>query len=85
MSLPDKTEEKWKKLLDEGPLKAPHFADTAVCAKLLANQERFNRNEGTNRKSRRSIKEKYKKISESQWFKDAYYGKSISETMEIED
>ena len=85
MSLPDKTEEKWKKLLDEGPLKAPPSVDTAVCAKLLANQERFNRNEETNRKSRRSIKERYKKISESKWFKEAYEGKSIGEIMEIEE
>lgn len=85
MTLPDKTEEKWKKLLVEGPLKAPPSVDTEMCAKLLANQERFNRNEGTNRKSRRSIKERYKKISDSIWFKEAYEGKSIGEIMEIED
>lgn len=41
MSLPDETEQKWKKLLDDGPLKAPPFVDTAICAKLLANQERY--------------------------------------------
>lgn len=79
MSLPGETEKKWKKLLDEGPLKAPPFVDTAMCAKLLANQEH------ATRKNKRSIKGRYKKISESQLFKDAYEGKSIGETMTIED
>ena len=60
MSLPDETEKKWKKLLDEGPLKAPPFVDTALCAKLLANQEH------ATRKSNRSIKKRYKKITDSQ-------------------
>lgn len=79
MSLPDETEKKWKKLLDEGPLKAPPSVDTAMCAKLLANQEH------ATRKNRRSIKARYKKISDSQWFKDAYEGKSIGETMAVEE
>lgn len=79
MSLPDEIENKWKKLLDEGPLKAPLGVDTAMCAKLLANQEH------AARKNKRSIKERYRKISESQWFKDAYEGKSIGETMAVED
>jgi len=79
MSLPDETEKKWKKLLDEGPLKAPPCVDTDMCAKLLANQEH------ATRKNKRPIKERYKKISESQWFKDAYEGKSVGETMTIED
>lgn len=79
MSLPDETEKKWKKLLDEGPLKAPPCVDTATCAQLLANQEH------ATRKNKRSIKDRYRKISESQWFKDAYDGKSIGETMAVEE
>ena len=61
MSLPDETEQKWKKLLDDGPLKAPRFVDTAICAKLLANQEHATRT------NKRSIKKRCKKISDSQW------------------
>lgn len=61
MSLPDETEKKWKKLLDEGPLKAPPFVDTAICAKLLANQEHATRT------NKRAIKKRCKKISDSQW------------------
>lgn len=41
MSLPDEIENKWKKRLDEGPLKAPLSVDPDMCAKLLANQEKF--------------------------------------------
>ena len=61
MTLPVETEKKWKKLLDEGPLKAPPFVDTAICAKLLANQEH------ATRENKRAIKKKCKKISDSQW------------------
>ena len=34
---------------------------------------------------KRSIKERYKKIAESQWYKDAFEGKSIGEVIEIEE
>lgn len=61
MTLPDETETKWKKLLDEGPLKAPPFVDTAICAKLLANQEHAART------NKRANKKRCKKISDSQW------------------
>ena len=36
-------------------------------------------------KNKRSIKVRYKKISESRFFKEAYEGKSIGETMEIKE
>lgn len=33
--------EKWKRVLEHGPLKAPSWVDKNVAAQLLANQEAF--------------------------------------------
>ena len=60
-------------------IKAPLDAVLYLTSLLdLTNQEH------DTHKIKRSIKERYKKISDSQWFKDAYEGKSIGEIMEIE-
>ena len=90
MSLPDETEKKWKKRLDEGPLKAPPDVDTAMCAKLLANQEKFlhsleKPNEPSRKNFGKSLRDRYRRIAASRFFKEAYEGKSIGEIMEIKE
>ena len=49
---------------------------TVFSAKLYGQRSKKNR--------KKSIKERYKKIAESEEFKQAYDGKSIGEVMEIE-
>ena len=83
MGLPEETEEKWKKLLDDGPLKAPLGVDSATCAKLLANQEIHMNSHRKN--FGKSIRERYRRIAASRFFKEAYEGKSIGDIMEIEE
>lgn len=90
MSLPDETEKKWKKRLDEGPLKAPTDVDPDMCAKLLANQEKFLRslekpNEPSRKNSGKSLRDRYRRIVASRFFKEAYEGKSIGEIIEVEE
>ena len=90
MSLPDETEKKWKKLLDEEPLKAPTSVDPDMCAKLLANQEQFLRslekpNAPSRKNSGKSLRDRYRRIAASRFFKEAYEGKSIGEIIAVEE
>jgi hypothetical protein len=90
MSLPDETEKKWKTLLDDGPLKAPPSIDLDMCAKLLANQEKFlhsleKPNEPSRKNFGKSLRDRYRRIAASRFFKEAYEGKSVGEIIELEE
>ena len=90
MSLPDETEKKWKKRIDEGPLKAPPGVDPDMCVKLLANQEKFlhsleKPNEPSKKNVGKSMRDRYRRIAASRFFKEAYEGKSIGEIIEVEE
>ena len=90
MSLPVETEKKWKKLLEDEPFKPLSSVDPDVCAKLLANQENFLRslekpNEPSRKNYGKSLRDRYRRIAASRFFKEAYEGKSIGEIIEVEE